>query len=488
MNVRRASMIVQLLFTLSVMGLNAETISLSGKVVNATGKAISGANVQLSKLSQLKVVTDTSGQFNLKGEITAVCPARIDGFVPDASLLGANLHVFIRNRSSVKVTIHTVSGKQVYSNSTGFLSPGMNNIVLPMKSLSAGVYFISAVYEGNRSLFKYNVSGSRNIGAETINQIGNVLEAQAILDTLLFSADGYVDTSYILTSYSKSEIQITMQRASRLANITKKCNGLKPSPISGGQSGWGSRYWDCCKPHCSWPEQTKRYAANCDKDGKEIPCFKTVTNGTWTGVQGTKSGCDQDGEAYMCYSHVPYALCDELALGFAAVPANTDICGKCYQIDFDGGFKHGTPKEAHLLMKGKSMIVMASNIGHDVGGGQFDMMIPGGGLGAFKSGCQKQWGVDVNSEALVGKTYGGFTSSCQEKLGWDAGADEVKSCVRSMCDNLFGKDPKLRDLYDGCIWYVDWMNAVDNPTFTYKEVQCPQALIDLYYSAFHPRP
>jgi hypothetical protein len=35
---------------------------------------------------------------------------------------------------------------------------------------------------------------------------------------------------------------------------------------------------------------------------------------------------------------------------------------------------------------------------------------------------------------------------------------------------------------------VDWMHAVDNPTFSYREVQCPQELIDRYYSSHHPKP
>ncbi len=190
----------------------------------------------------------------------------------------------------------------------------------------------------------------------------------------------------------------------------------------------------------------------------------------------------------MCYCHVPFAVCKNLAYGFAAVPAGDDACGKCFQIQFDGGFRHGEPKPAHALLKGKTMIVMASNIGHDVGGGQFDLMIPGGGLGAFRNGCARQWNVDVNNEALVGKGNGGFTSYCQQQVGWDADPEDIKVCVRSMCDNLFGKDPSLHDLWEGCIWYVEWMHAVDNPTFTYKEVKCPQELIDIYYSSYHPKP
>jgi hypothetical protein len=154
-------------------------------------------------------------------------------------------------------------------------------------------------------------------------------------------------------------------------------------------------------------------------------------------------------------------------------------------LDFDGGAKNGDVKEAHRLMAGKTMIVMASNTGGDVGAGQFDIMIPGGGVGMFDAGCGTQWNVNTADENLVGKRYGGFTSTCQETLGWDAPASSLKQCVKTKCQNLFGRDPKFANLLQGCIWYADWMNAVDNPTFNYKEVQCPQALTDAYRSTVH---
>lgn len=37
------------------------------------------------------------------------------------------------------------------------------------------------------------------------------------------------------------------------------------------------------------------------------------------------------------------------------------------------------------------MIVQATNVGADVGEGQFDLAIPGGGVGLFNA-CTKQWG------------------------------------------------------------------------------------------------
>src|SRR5690606_5908335 len=32
-----------------------------------------------------------------------------------------------------------------------------------------------------------------------------------------------------------------------------KNEGPTLPPIEGGQAGFTTRYWDCCKPHCGWP-------------------------------------------------------------------------------------------------------------------------------------------------------------------------------------------------------------------------------------------
>ena len=29
------------------------------------------------------------------------------------------------------------------------------------------------------------------------------------------------------------------------------------------------------------------------------------------------------------------------------------------------------------------------------------------------------------------------------------------------------------DLRKGCIWFVDWYQAADNPNFRYEQIQCP---------------
>jgi hypothetical protein len=49
------------------------------------------------------------------------------------------------------------------------------------------------------------------------------------------------------------------------------------------------------------------------------------------------------------------------------------------------------------------MIVQATNVGADVGEGQFDLAIPGGGVGLFNA-CTKQWGKGENNPVLFFET------------------------------------------------------------------------------------
>lgn len=280
-----------------------------------------------------------------------------------------------------------------------------------------------------------------------------------------------------------SSNSIPIPSSSSVDPATQVCGGKMPAPISGGQSGWATRYWDCCKPSCSWYEKTLQIGApngiakNCNIHNQDTLCFTPANN------QGTVSGCES-GPAFTCYSQVPWAVCDNLSYGYVAVQASSPQCGKCFQIDFTGEGKYGT-KPAHQLLKGKSMIVIASNTGGDVGNNHFDIMIPGGGFGNYTSGCATQWGVDPNNTTLVGANRGGFLSKCQESLGYDATPAQYKSCVRTMCNNLFGSKPEMAELLDGCLWFVDWFETADNPMFLSKEVTCPAELIEGYKSSLH---
>ncbi len=262
-----------------------------------------------------------------------------------------------------------------------------------------------------------------------------------------------------------------------------------PAPVApvGQQHGFGSRYWDCCKPSCSWTEKvdaklpTNRTRACSIGNAPAVLDVNKYTE--------APSGCGTDAAnaLYTCYDMNPWAPCATLSYGFAAVPAaGPPSCGKCFQLDFDGKSREqqNNPKYVDVGSQGllgKTMIVLATNTGGDVGSGQFDLMIPGGGLGIYKDGCKRQWKVEPTNTALLGKDMGGFRALCDEKLGWDASQKpenhgQILACVRGMCSALFGADPAKADLLKGCMWYVEWFGAANNPTFNYKEVLCPAEL------------
>lgn len=253
---------------------------------------------------------------------------------------------------------------------------------------------------------------------------------------------------------------------------------------SDGRQGFSTKYWDCCKAHCAWPENVSSGqdpAPVCDINNN--PTDPVIDQGTW--LQGKPSGCDDPYNAdavFTCWNQSPWAVSDTLSYGFVATHAGGEFsCGQCFQFDFDGQSRqtlesdYGVIDDGSASLEGKTMIVQVTNIGYDVtqvaNAYQFDIMIPGGGVGAF-NGCSAQWGVD-NSQ--LGATYGGFLQACYDMYGFNESHSTYKSCVEEMCNDVFSP-AGMEDLLAGCLWYVNWMNVADNPAFKYKQVTCPDVL------------
>jgi len=229
-----------------------------------------------------------------------------------------------------------------------------------------------------------------------------------------------------------------------------------PRGVSG--SGWATRYWDCCKPSCGWSSNTN--GANTARS-----CF---VNGTVITTELQSICHESHGPATACVSQVPFAVSSSLGYAFAAVPAaDGGLCGRCFDLEFTGEGKYGTNSN-HQAIKGKHLIIMCSNVGSDVQQGQFDIMIPGGGVGIY-NGCSGFPNWNYNS----GNQYGGLLSDC-ESLG---GENTLQSCLTSKCRDSFGSD---NEALSGCLFLADWMHAASNPMHKYREVECPLALKELY--------
>ena len=229
---------------------------------------------------------------------------------------------------------------------------------------------------------------------------------------------------------------------------------VQPPPLTGGTNGWATRYWDCCKPACGWPQNVggRTPIQSCSQDDQPLSDNKA------------KNACESGGVAYMCHALEPWAVSDTLSYGYAAVSKGSDFCGKCYQLQFTGGSHNSSVDAGSKALLGKTMIVQAINNG-GVGGDQFDLLVPGGGVGALDA-CSKQWGTKD-----LGEQYGGFFLACQKSNDFDY--EKSKACAKAKCDSVFADKPELRT---GCEWFTGWFGAPDNPALTYKEVTCPDAI------------
>jgi hypothetical protein len=223
-------------------------------------------------------------------------------------------------------------------------------------------------------------------------------------------------------------------------------NGTATPTTVSGSTGWLSRYWDCCKPACGWSGNVTSGSpvAACDQQNQSLGTVYTA-----------RSACDSGGTAYMCWGLVPWEVSSTLAYGFVAASGSTYVCGRCFQLQFTGTSYNGSSSSTAGL-SGKTMVVQVINNG-GVGSNQFDLLVPGGGVGALNA-CSTQWGTTD-----LGAQYGGFLAGCSGNT----------TCVQQKCQTVFAGKP---DLLAGCNWFLGWFGAADNPNVGFQQVACPSEI------------
>jgi len=325
-------------------------------------------------------------------------------------------------------------------------------------------------------------------------------------------------------SSSSEEIPSSSSRGPRSSSAVKKDSAgvvyKDYPPLEVGapnvKKGVTTRYWDGCRPSCSYIGNIGNpnpwvIARACSKDGvgeipllylhprsnewgtyyKDVPCYKEVDDNwplskTYDDWISTHPNFPKGSHAYTCFDMTPYAVTDTLAYAFAAALPTTLPCGKCAQLQFNNEWTYDSkPRVTHRALKGKTLIVMANNTG-TVGENHFDLMIPGGGLGAFDC-FSEQIGV---GEADLGLRMGGLLSECifpnaEDAKKYGPTSDRYtlatwQECMTDKCYKAFGNKPK--HLLDGCLWHAEWFMAADNPEVEWTEVPCPKYLLDKYNS------
>lgn len=93
------------------------------------------------------------------------------------------------------------------------------------------------------------------------------------------------------------------------------------------------------------------------------------------------------------------------------------------------------------------MIVQSTNTGGDLGSNQFDIAIPGGGVGIFNA-CTDEFNAPSSG---WGAQYGGIST------------------------NTCSAFPKA--LQPGCGFRFDWFEGADNPEVEFERVECPAEIV-----------
>jgi hypothetical protein len=377
------------------------------------------------------------------------------------------------NEFGVQIVTDTRSNPVgIYDASTGTIIDNQNNIILTDVKLDELL-----IVTPNRTII--GIDGTEiNIDDKTVikgptpvsqaaqpasSSLAPVAESSSNVAPASTASSSSADTAAVSSSSAKSSSSSAKSSSSsaKSSSSSEEKSSSSKTPeaepikyVQGGHtgSGWATRYWDCCMPHCAWNENSGgNPTKTCDAKGKNF-------------VQGGQNIC-AGGQNTTCTSQIPIIVNDQIAYAFAAVPAaDGGKCGKCFALEFTGEGKYET-KSNHQALRGKTLIVMASNIGGDVQGGQFDVMIPGGGKGAFDGCSQMGWGSQ-------GEQYGGLLSDCEKEVNY-ADGNARKECLTRKCNEVFKNDEQAKE---GCMFLATWMEAAGNPNHNFKEVECPQAL------------
>jgi len=206
--------------------------------------------------------------------------------------------------------------------------------------------------------------------------------------------------------------------------------------VSKTYPGTTTRYWDCCKPSCSWSGKASVNSPvmNCDKDGvTKLP----NANG---------NSCDNSGGnptplVYTCTTSGPLAINNSVSVITVAAKIDglteAQTCCACFEVTLLSG-----------PAQGKILLAQVTNTGSDLVTNQMDCNIPASGPGIYDA-CTTQWGQQYKSS--WGATYGGISTKAQ-------------------CTQIPSQ------LQPGCNWRFDWFMGSDNPSTSFRQVQCPPCL------------
>jgi hypothetical protein len=233
-----------LLFFVSPMpfAAGAQSLSLTGKVTNGSGKAVSGAVVSLAG-KKLKDTTDAQGAFSIYGG-TSVVTSRARAPNTQTILLNNGVVLFsVPQTAPVRIQMLDMKGNLLES--AFDRSVGAGNYRFDMRShrCAAKVMAIRVSVCGSVSTFRWislttGSAGPAAVGVGMARARNGVAKIEAVVDTLIVTASGYVSSVRAIESY-QGEVNIALDSIAlaKFSFFVTSLAGLKR--LSSSENGFG---------------------------------------------------------------------------------------------------------------------------------------------------------------------------------------------------------------------------------------------------------
>lgn len=219
------------LVLLAVVGVQAQTVNVRGKVVNGSGANVANAIAELTTL-KLKDTTGTDGAYTLMGSVTSIQGAAqsLAQSSQDAlSFQQGILHWTLSKSQPVKVEVLDSKGRLLFRELYRDISHGNYRLDLRDKFTSNEMAFVRASIGGAVHSFHYLPMSHEEAGyptpAASTAVSARLAKVAATLDSLKVSATGYTPKTIPLSTYDTT-VNVTLVSAQN--KISAGCGSANP--------------------------------------------------------------------------------------------------------------------------------------------------------------------------------------------------------------------------------------------------------------------
>lgn len=192
-------------------------VALSGTVKDKAGAPVKGVNITLVRMKDLSTKSGDDGTFTLSNKTSILSSGNMKSSFGITFQNNAIIFSGISDAVKGTMSIYAGDGRLIINTSLDDFHAGQQRITLP--ELSTGMYLLKVTVGGEsftRSLVCMGNAHYLGNGVATVNSAGSLAlsksAAAAIADTLVASIDGYDTSRVALTSYSKTGIEIVMNK------------------------------------------------------------------------------------------------------------------------------------------------------------------------------------------------------------------------------------------------------------------------------------